>query len=261
MSTVNDKIIDITKRLSHAYISDHNTANILAVAVVCRVREGNRPCMACSDCMKAQKNIHPDIIFVTKQDDKRNILVDQIRELKQDIYILPNDSMQKAYVINNAETMNPNAQNALLRILEEPPAHAVFILSTSSPSALLPTIRSRCIEVSDFLLSQRNESESDSSGTDSKVTELSKEFIEAIGDNVKLIEIMFRLDKLDRIAFESFIHETRKLILVEFKVNPGSLQDKILHIDSLFNEAEEMLNLNVSVGHISGMLCSALISS
>jgi len=259
-----DKLHNITDRLSHAYIADSHTAKLLATAVVCCVRDGNRPCMTCNNCIKAQKQIHPDITTINRIDNKRDISVGQIRELKQDVYILPNDSMQKAYVIEDAETMNTSAQNALLQILEEPPAHTVFILSTTNPTALLPTIRSRCIELGEHT-SPKNKpnSPSDSDASESEhnstVVELSNDFVEAINNNLKLMDIMFRLDKLDRFSFEEFILCTRKQIVSNLRTDSCSLREKFLRTDSLLLKSIEMLDLNVSIGHISGMICANLL--
>ena len=145
-------------RLSHAYITDESFAGTIAMAVVCGARGGAcdnsnadggnaGPCESCAHCGKAARHIHPDISTIGRLDDKLIISVDQIRALRQDAYIIPNEAEQKAYIVTDADLMNINAQNAFLQILEEPPAHAVFILCTDNPAALLPTVRSRCVEL------------------------------------------------------------------------------------------------------------------
>ncbi|MDR2571027.1 MAG: DNA polymerase III subunit delta, partial [Oscillospiraceae bacterium] len=126
-------------RLSHAYITESSFADTLAMTVVCGNRDGERPCKNCTHCKKAKRHIHPDIIVIGKLEEKLIVTVDQIREVKKDVYILPNEAVQKAYIINDADSMNINAQNALLQILEEPPKHDVFILCSENPAALLPT--------------------------------------------------------------------------------------------------------------------------
>lgn len=152
-------IFDAERRLSHAYIvasmSEKNRAGVelaISSAAVCR-GNGKKPCGICRDCRKAKDGVHPDIIQVYKETDdkgrqKREIRVDQIREIIGQAQIMPNEADGKAFIIHDAEAMNPNAQNALLKLLEEPPAGVVLILSTATPAMLLPTIRSRCIEIS-----------------------------------------------------------------------------------------------------------------
>ena len=244
-------------RLSHAYIVGvAAVSDTLAMAVVCGTRDGVRPCMRCSHCDKASRHIHPDIIVVDKLDDKREIVVDQIRELKQDVYVVPNEAMQKAYVVNNADSMNKNAQNAFLQILEEPPLHAVFILCTMSPAALLRTVRSRCIKLKSWPV-EGTYSLSD----DDEPGELVMDFLAAFGrDNVSLMECMFRLDKLDRLAFSAFLTSAREQIAVSLR--EGSTHDRrrmLVHAESILVRAGEMLDLNVSSGHISGMICAGLL--
>jgi len=248
-------------RLSHAYITGKPFAGTLATAVVCSVRDGKRPCFLCSDCSKASRNIHPDIITIDKPDDKLIISVDQIRELKKDVYIVPNDAMQKAYVINNADSMNTNAQNAFLQILEEPPAHVVFILCTNNPAALLPTVRSRCVELKSLQTGISGENETDLE----ELSDLISDYLDAInGDNVKLMECMFRIDKLDRHLMQSFLIQTQEQIVLKLRdlINTGSQEyiDALINAEEAIVKAEEMHSLNVSSGHIAGLLCAKMIN-
>ena len=127
-------------RLSHAYITSGGMADTLAMAAVCS-GAGERPCMKCVHCSKSSRGIHPDIAVIEKPSDRKDIVVDQIRGLKRDAIVVPNEADRKVYLINNAELMNASAQNALLQILEEPPSYAVFILKTETPADLLKTVR------------------------------------------------------------------------------------------------------------------------
>lgn len=137
-------------RLSHAYIisgpvkeTTYALADLLAQAYVCS-SEGNRPCGVCSNCRKAMGNIHPDITRVSLLEDKRMILVDQVRQLRADAYIRPNEADRKVFIIEDAQTMNDSAQNALLKVLEDGPQYLSFLLLTDNAQQLLSTIRSRC---------------------------------------------------------------------------------------------------------------------
>lgn len=145
-------------RLSHAYLisaPDMETAlshaRGLAAAAVC-TGGGQKPCAQCRACRKVAENIHPDVITLGRQEDdrgrpRREIGVDQIRRLSADACVMPNEAKRKVYIIREAETMNIPAQNAALKLLEEPPPGALFLLCTTNASRLLPTVRSRCAEL------------------------------------------------------------------------------------------------------------------
>lgn len=121
-------------------------AGILSCALVCS-SAGERPCLTCPHCKKAQRGIHPDIMTVDA--GGKEIVVSQIRDqLRPDVWVRPNEAAVKVYIILHAQDMNVHAQNALLNVLEEPPAYAVFFLLAENPDALLPTVRSRCVELS-----------------------------------------------------------------------------------------------------------------
>lgn len=144
--------------LSHAYIAASlsetaraRTEGLLSAAAVCSASDG-KPCGTCRDCRKANGGVHPDIIHVRREyDDKgklrKEIRVDQIREMIGQAQIMPNEADGKAFIVHEAERMNEQAQNALLKLLEEPPRGVVLILSTATPSMLLETVRSRCVEL------------------------------------------------------------------------------------------------------------------
>jgi DNA polymerase III delta prime subunit len=213
------------------------------------------------------RNIHPDIIVVGILDEKHIVTVDQIREVKKDVYILPNEANQKAYIISDADSMNINAQNALLQILEEPPKHDVFILCTENPAALLPTVRSRCVELGvqpinipahntdHALLAQHTD-----------LMEFAKEFVAALAyDNVKLMECMFRLDKLDRNAFSDFLTFANENVILSLRKHSkseySSMRKALAHAENVLAKAAQMLELNVSSGHIAGYICANAIKT
>jgi hypothetical protein len=211
--------------------------------------------MNCAHCNKASRGIHPDIIVVDKTGKKREIVVDQIRELRRDAIVVPNEAAKKVYIISGADSMNINAQNALLRILEEPPSHAVFILSTDTPSELLPTVRSRCIEL---------KAVTGASSRDAAVSDIVNGFFTAVRQgNAALAKFMFKLEKLDKNLLAIFIAASRERAADEIKeaVIRGGAQDAdiLSQIDRVLIRAGEFLDLNVGVGHISGLICSSLL--
>ncbi len=142
-------MMELPNPLSHAYLitggggdSRAAFAGRLAAAYLC---EGDvPPCGRCRACRKVGKGSHPDLSRTAPPPDKAEITVEQIRALRADAYVRPNEGRRKVYVIDPADAMNPAAQNALLKVLEEGPAYAAFLLVSDRPGKLLDTVRSRC---------------------------------------------------------------------------------------------------------------------
>lgn len=137
-------------RLPHALLlegSGEETRSALALriasALVC-LNENEAPCFSCVACKKAEKGIHPDIVQTGGGDGAKSFHVDQIRELRADVFVIPNEANKKIYILENAHNMTAQAQNALLKILEEPPEYACFILLCQNKNLMLQTILSRC---------------------------------------------------------------------------------------------------------------------
>lgn len=155
----NEKVIDRLSKLMesgrfpHALIIEgeegigkKTLAKDIACALVCRGND--KPCGECSQCKKAIAAIHPDISEYIPAGTANSFHVDTVRNIINDAYVQPNEADYKIYILANAHCMNQNAQNALLKILEEPPKYVVFILTTNSKSALLSTVLSRSVCVS-----------------------------------------------------------------------------------------------------------------
>ena len=137
--------------LSHAYLitggsgdSRAALAKRLTAAYLCEGEGQRPPCGVCRACRKAANGTHPDVAYTAPPQDKQEIGVDQIRSLRADAYIRPNEGRRKVYFIDPADAMNPAAQNALLKVLEEGPAYAAVLLLADRPGMLLDTVRSRC---------------------------------------------------------------------------------------------------------------------
>lgn len=138
-------------RISHFYLisgpsgsGKRTLARLLAGAILCKGEE--KPCGSCAACRKVFGSGHPD--FITIDDPEKKVVpVDLIRQARGDIYIRPNEADRKIYLFPRAQDMEVPGQNALLKVLEEPPAYGVFILLTDNPQKLLPTVRSRCTEL------------------------------------------------------------------------------------------------------------------
>ncbi len=137
-------------RLPHAIIIEgdigtgrHTLARFLAKASVCS--EEKRPCGVCKNCHLEDINSHPDITVISPEEGKKNISVEQIRKLKTETFIKPHMAKRRVFIIDFADTMNEQSQNALLKVLEEPPGNIVFILIVETKASLLETIISRCV--------------------------------------------------------------------------------------------------------------------
>ena len=136
--------------ISHFYLisgpegsGKHTLARLLAAAILCR--ESDKPCLSCLPCRKVMEGNHPDFIMVEDPEHK-NVAVKIVRDYRDDMFIRPNEAEHKIYLF--PQELGIEGQNALLKILEEPPSYGVFILLTDNPEKLLPTVRSRCTELS-----------------------------------------------------------------------------------------------------------------
>ena len=142
-----------TGKISHSYIltGEHGSgkkllAGTFAMTLQCE-KGGTEPCQVCDSCKKAIGKNHPDIIMVSHE-KPGSISIDEIRDqVIHDVAIKPYCSPYKVYIIPDADLMTPQAQNALLKTIEEPPEYAVIMLLTSNVDSLLPTIRSRCVRL------------------------------------------------------------------------------------------------------------------
>lgn len=138
-------------KVSHSYIfagekgsGKKLLAKLFAMTLQCEVH-GDEPCLQCSSCKKAMNRNHPDIIYI-KHEKPNSIGIEDIREqLISDVSIKPYTGPYKIYIVDEAEKMTVQAQNALLKTIEEPPAYAVILLLVNNGSTLLPTIASRCV--------------------------------------------------------------------------------------------------------------------
>ncbi len=136
-------------RISHFYLisgpegsGKRTLARLLAAAMVCT--EADKPCGSCKACRKVLSGTHPDVITVDDPEHKA-VPVRVIREARESIFIRPNEAERKIYIF--PQEMGIEGQNALLKVLEEPPPYGAFLLLSATPERLLPTIRSRCTEL------------------------------------------------------------------------------------------------------------------
>lgn len=243
-------------RLSHAYIISgppgspvNALAELLAAAYVCS-GEGDRPCGVCPGCRKAKGNIHPDIIRLTVPEGKREIVVDQVRTLRADAYIRPNEARRKVFIIEDAQAMNDHAQNALLKVLEDGPSYLSFLLLTDDPQRLLPTIRSRCETLS------LSGSDADRPEPDEKLRKTAEEFAALLTgrDELALAEYAVGLEnqKWDRETLSAFLDALEDVLRTALLHDPV----RTLPVMERLRQVRHASSFYVGTGHLLGWLAA-----
>lgn len=297
----NEKIKDQLSRqergrgLSHAYIISgpvgsgrHTLARQLAAAMLCTGR-GEKPCGRCGPCQKVLKGMHPDVSAVTGPEEGKPITVDQVRALRADAYIRPNEGERKVYLLEGADRMNASAQNAMLKLLEDGPAYAVFFLLAENGSALLPTVRSRCetLELAPVSPAQAEEwlakafpgrtaeeirrAALECQGILGRVAALLEGGQEEDGleetarslsaalegeDELALFEATQALDKLSREELTAVLDRT--LIQIGARL-PGSQRPRrLLAAAELLRRLRDGADLNANPGQVAGWLCAGM---
>lgn len=250
---------DRADQIRHAYIissSDPDTAlraaKRIAMAAVCRAR-GKLPCGVCEQCEKVAGGHHPDVRMIGRLTDekgkaKRELTVDQIRGVSADAAVLPNESEHKVYIFPEAGKMNLQAQNAALKLLEEPPVGVILLLCVSSPDELLTTVRSRCAEITLF-------GETEQSGQ----RELASEYLALCAE-----ADLFRLWKWCENNNDLSVSEMAELLrsisgeLTEMlcgrKDSMGMDTEQLFRLERLAETCSEYLEVNTSVKHLFGLI-------
>ena len=224
-------------RLSHAWLllgEDGEELEKLALytarALLCSAPGGDKPCDGCPHCRKMLKGIHPDLVTLLRSPDARDITVKQIREFRQEVWITPNEAARKVFLIPEADAMNTQAQNALLKVLEEPPPYAAF------------------------LLLGRNAAEAPEEGD--SAAQLAEAFLK--GDPLAWMKAAFPCEKLDREKFDRLVEELDAAAALRAKAGEGEARARALRLSALTFRIREMRKVNVSPGHCLGWLCAMM---
>ncbi len=239
------------KRLPHALLIEGENAadktalaEFIATAAVCG--KENAPCDNCLNCHQATVHTHPDITCVSALEGKKNLTVDQIRKLRADAFVKPHSADHRVFIIEDAHRMNEQAQNALLKVLEEPPQSVVFILTCPSKTLLLDTIISRCVLLSLYSASQHT--------TD--YSETAEQFIKLLisGSEYEMLKLLTPLEK-NRVAAEEFLN-TLSLVCAKH-IKKGNAHTRVL--DSLFDDIKyylELLKTNINMPLLTSLIVS-----
>jgi len=229
-------------------------ARQLAAALVCQ-SAGPVPCGRCRACRKAAEGIHPDILPVRRPEDdkgrpKKEIPVDLIRQVSLDAPVLPNESERKVYLIEDADSMNLAAQNAALKLLEEPPRHVFFLLSVTNPALLLPTVRSRCA-----LWSRSGEEQSLDPALRKQAEELLH--LTARGDRAALMRWTSANEDMDLRSFSAFLDCAAACVAERItgrESGEGMSLDALLRLSALLERCRTMARVNTAPKHLLGLL-------
>ncbi len=252
-------------RLSHARIitggdpgARLSMAKAWAAAVFCRNRRvDGTACQGCAPCRKVFSDLHPDVVFL--RPDGMAIKVEAVREMRRGLYLMPNESETRVVVIEDADTLNVSAQNALLNVLEE--GVSVFFLLCDAPEALLPTVRSRCALMR---LPGRESAPEERADVLQMLTAVARQ------DDWQVLRQCYALGKLKRDEFTLFLDALSQALFQKLKENvtasgaggqafplPPTALGRIIDQCGLMRAR---LAQNVAVTHMTGHLAVLLTS-
>lgn len=223
----------------------------IARSILCLASE-KKPCGQCGSCIKIAKGFHPDLKIISLEKDIKSIKIEEIRNVRQDAYILPNEGTYKVYIFTPAEALTVQAQNAFIKILEEPPKNVVFILVCKSSDLLLSTVLSRC-EI--FNLNESKDETFDPE-LENKCSEVLN--FSFSGKPSEVLKILAGLP-VDRAFLKNFVLCLMKG-LISFVKNPQS-GISLERVDKMLDGLKfcfELINKNVNVNLIISMVSMAL---
>ena len=246
--------------LSHAYIvsgpagsGKHTLAQLLAAGMLCTA-PGEKPCGRCVSCLKVQKGLHPDVSVIAGPEEGKPITVDQVRALRSDAYIRPNEGGRKIYLLEGADQMNASAQNALLKLLEEGPRFAAFLLLARNSGALLETVRSRCEEIP--LLPAVG-----GAGGNQEQSALVGRMADALERAGELELLETSMEFAAKRSREEFIHllDALEQELCTRAARGGG--GRLLRAAELVKKLRAAARLNVNASQLSGWLCAGMFTT
>ena len=225
----------------------------IASSILCS-GTGYKPCGKCADCRKAAMGIHPDIYTLDLPADKKEIPIDDVRALRADASVIPNDSANKVFIIRNADKMSVAGQNVLLKTLEEPPRFSYFILCAESAGPILPTVRSRCAEVRYVTAEKTAVSDEARENAEKFVTLTVKD------DKYALMAHINSLGKMNRQTFAEMASACRRIAVSRLRSeSDGLIRRRLIKLSETFDEVSEYLNLNVGIVHVLGYIMAELV--
>ena len=249
------------EEIRHAYILSSPSREFafaqalrIAQAAVCR-GHAPYPCGQCTPCIKVSSMVHPDVRVISRLTDdkgkpKQAVTVDQVREIVADAVVLPNEAPRKVYIFQEADLMNIEAQNAALKLLEEPPNGAVLLLCAINSGRLLTTVRSRCTELS-FAGTAEDET--------AEISALSEAYLKAAASGNAFALWQFCEDN-NALSFQemtAFCTETALRLtdmLCSRRDAMGMSPSRLLSLEKLMEKCIRALKVNVNVKQVFGLI-------
>ncbi|MBQ8782926.1 MAG: hypothetical protein IJZ57_04055 [Clostridia bacterium] len=264
------------RRIPHAIIilagdfqSRIDLATYLSAASLC-IDEHSFPCGECRVCKKIFSGIHPDVQYYEREKDKKEFSVKIVREsIKPDAFVKPNEADGRVFIIKDAETMNPSAQNAFLKILEEPPKGVRFILCCDNSASMLETIRSRATVYS---LLKDNESDEDDEKSLKLAVELANaltstneyEFMSKTGVFEKDKELLKKvISKMQVLCRDALAVKNSSIILsgekdCAYKLASSLSVKNLINLIGKLNELSDSINKNANLNLLITRFSSVL---
>ncbi|USF27184.1 hypothetical protein N510_002130 [Firmicutes bacterium ASF500] len=249
--------------LSHAYMisgpagaGKHTLARLLAAAMLC-TGPGEKPCGRCGPCVKTAKGLHPDVILVDGPGEGKPITVDQVRQLRADAYIRPNEGERKVYLLERADQMNPSAQNAMLKLLEEGPPYAAFLLLAENAGGLLETVRSRCESLA------LGPAEEPADGEAQRERRQAARELAGALERAGELELLEAAMVLDARRGREELSALLEALEGELGARAAQAADRrrLLRAVDLVKELRSAAKLNVNGGQLSGWLCAGMFDA
>lgn len=221
---------------------------LFSVKVVLCDSESEKPCGNCGNCVKIDSGSHTDVTILKPEKENASIKVDEIRKIREDTSILSFGGKQKFYIVENADLMTVQAQNAFIKILEEPPKNVVFILVCKTATSLLPTVRSRCQMYSSVL--------SNNDQAAGEIAEAGKSIVNScLGGDVigmmKAVEDSGNDRKYLKMLLESITEEIIKRFA---NGDCGSVKSVVEELWELLKISNNNININLFKGRIMAAL-------
>lgn len=243
-------------------------ARYIAAAMECTASSG-KPCGTCAACRKVFSGIHPDVITV-RDEERKTLSVDTVRAVCADTYIRPNEGQRKVYIFEDCGQLDGRCQDILLKTVEEGPRYAAFLFLSENAAAILPTIRSRCVE-----LKLRGADEEENEVMVDRALELGDCLCQMRED--VLVGYLCSLEgaKLKRVDLSAFLDASRQLcaaaLLRQYgqkcqgiygemaeKLSKKLTKEQLIGIIDMLQVYQEESAFNVGVGHMLGALAAEL---
>lgn len=221
---------------------------LFSVKIMLCDSESEKPCGTCGNCVKVDSGSHTDITVLKPEKENASIKIDEIRKIREDANIMSLGGKQKFYIIKDADLLTVPAQNAFIKILEEPPKNVVFILICKTATSLLPTVRSRCQMYSSVLGGESQSSE--------EVAQRSKSVVDMSlnGDVTGVMRIVEQSGN-DRKYLKVFLESIIEEIIKRFSDGGcGDVKDVVEELWELLKIANSNINTNLFKGRIMAAL-------